>query len=97
MTFAPAASAAKAGRAACAAAADDQHVGGGELRPGDVVVVDQRIALQDARDVRLTRVAAICADLQRDAGVVAVIRMIAGSNAASSSTPGGSPAPPAAR
>ena len=55
--------------AAAAAAADDQHVGGRELRAGEVDIVDQRIALQLARDLRLTGLAAVDADGERDARV----------------------------
>ena len=63
--------------AAAAAAADDQHVGGHELRAGDVDVVDQRVGLQQAREIRLAGLAAVDADGERNARVGPVVGVIA--------------------
>ena len=52
------------GRASAPAAADDQHVGGHELRAGQIDVVDQRIRLEMVREVRLARGTPIRPDCQ---------------------------------
>ncbi len=62
--------------APAAATADDQYVGRRQLRPGDVDVVDQRIGLQVARDLRLAGLAAVHADGERNARVRSVVRVV---------------------
>jgi hypothetical protein len=59
--------------AAAATAADDQHIGRHQLRAGDVDVVDQRVGLQVAREVRLAGGAAVDPDARRNTRIGAVI------------------------
>ena len=73
MTFAPAACRRERRGAAGAAAADDQHVGAGELRPGDVDSSISALLCRTAGDVRLTRSPRFAPTSKRDPGIVAVI------------------------